>query len=84
VTVTFGSVAGTHARIEVGNDNSGTAPNGATTLGHTSNAAGPVTFTGHPVTGRYVFIWFTKLAPQRNQAGHFQADVFNVVVKGSS
>ena len=84
VTVTFGPAAGTHARIEVGNDNSGTAPNGATTLGRTTNAAGPVTFTGHAVTGRYVFIWFTKLAPQQGSAGHYQADVFNVVVKGPS
>jgi len=84
VTVTFGSVPGAHVRIEVGNDNTGTSPNGAATLGHTTNAVRTMTFTGHPVTGRFVFIWFTKLAPQRGAAGHFQADVFNVVVKGSS
>ena len=84
VAVTFGSVPGAHVRIEVGNNNSGTSPAGATTLGHTTNATGPVTFTGHPVTGQFVFIWFTKLASQQGSPGHFQADVFNVVVKGSS
>jgi len=84
VTVTFGSVPGAHARIEVGNNNTGTSPNGATTLDHTTNAFRTITFTGHPVTGRFVFIWFTKLAPQQGSPGHYQADVFNVVVKGPS
>ncbi len=84
VAVTFGTVPGTHVRVEVGNNNSGTSPTGATTLGHTANATGTVPFTGHPVRGRFVFIWFTKLAPQQGSPGQFQADVFNVVVKGSS
>jgi eukaryotic-like serine/threonine-protein kinase len=84
VAVTFGSVPGAHVRVEVGNNNSGTSPAGATTLDHTSNAFSTVTFTGHPVKGQFVFIWFTKLAPQQGSPGHFQADVFNVVVKGSS
>ena len=84
VTVTFGSVPGAHVRVEVGNNNSGTSPAGATTLDHTANAVGTVTFTGHPVKGQFVFVWFTRLAPQQGSPGHFQADVFNVVVKGSS
>jgi hypothetical protein len=85
VTVTFGSVPGAHARIEVGNNDTGTSPTGATTLGHTNNATGTLTFTASsPVTGQFVFIWFTKLAPQQGSAGHFQAEVFNVVAKGSS
>jgi hypothetical protein len=85
VTVTFGPVPGAHARIEVGNNNTGAAPTGATTLGHTNNATGTVAFTASSsVTGQFVFIWFTKLAPQQGSAGHFQAEVYNVVVKGSS
>ena len=85
VTVTFGQVPGTHVRVEVGSSASGTAPAGATTLGHSGNATGTVTFTGHhPATGQFVFIWFTKLAPQQGSSGHYQADVFNVVVRGSS
>jgi len=85
VTVTFGTMAGAHARVEVGNSAAGDGPAGFTTLARTADAAGPYTFTGkHPVTGRYVLIWFTKLAPQAGASGHYQADVFNVVVKGTS
>ena len=85
VTVTFGSVPGSHVRIEVGNNASGTSPSGATTLGRSGDAVGTLKFTADsPVTGRYVFIWFTKLAPQQGQSGHYQADVFNVAVRGSS
>ena len=88
VTVIFGTMPGTHVRIEVGNSASGTGdtpPPGFTTLGHSSNAAGAVTFTGHRTeSGQFILIWFTRLAQQPGQSGHFQADVFNVVVKGSS
>jgi len=88
VTVIFGTMPGTHVRIEVGNSASGTGDNpppGFTTLGHSSNAAGAVTFTGHRTeSGQFILIWFTRLAQQPGQSGHFQADVFNVVVKGSS
>ena len=85
VTVAFGHVPGSHVRIEVGSNDSGATPAGATTLGRSGNAAGTITFTGHhPATGQFVFIWFTKLAPQQGTAGHYQADVFNVTVRGSS
>jgi hypothetical protein len=88
VTVTFGNVPGTHVRIEVGDNAAGTGltpPTGFTTLGRSTNATGQVTFTGHgTLSGEFVLIWFTKLAPQSGQAGHYQADVFNVVVRGSS
>jgi hypothetical protein len=88
VTVTFGNMPGTHVRVEVGNSGTGTGlapPPGFTTLGKSSNAAGPVTFTGHSTaSGRFILIWFTKLASQSGQTGHYQADVFNVVVRGSS
>jgi len=88
VTVTFGNVPGTHVRIAVGNNPAGAGsapPPGFTTLGRSANAAGQVTFTEHRTTsGEFVLIWFTKLAPQADQSGHYQADVFNVVVRGSS
>jgi hypothetical protein len=88
VTVTFGNVPGTHVRIEVGNTGTGTGravPPGFTTLDRSGNAAGAVTFTGHgSVPGRFILIWFTKLAPQSGSPGHYQADVFNVAVRGSS
>jgi len=81
-------VPGTHVRVEVGNAGTGTAtapPPGFTTVGKSGNAVGSVTFTGHGTTsGEFVLIWFTKLAPQAGQSGHYQADVFDVVVRGSS
>jgi hypothetical protein len=84
VTVQFGTVPGAHVRIEVGNNDTGTVPAGATTLGHSGNAVNTIKFSGQSaVSGQFVFIWFTKLAPQQGQSGHFQADVFNVVVRGS-
>src|SRR5579859_780023 len=88
VAVTFGNVPGTHVRIEVGNTGTGTGkapPPGFTTLDRSSNAAGTVTFTGHrPISGEFILIWFTKLAPQSGSSGQYRADVFNVVVRGSS
>ena len=88
VTVTFGNMPGTHVRIEVGNAGTGTGttpPPGFTTLNKSSNAVNQVTFTGHAaVSGRFILLWFTKLAQQSGQSGQYRADVFNVVVRGSS
>jgi hypothetical protein len=88
VTVTFGNMPGTHVRVEVGNTGTGTGkapPQGFTLLNKSSNAVGQVTFTGHSTaSGQFILIWFTKLAQQSGQSGHYQADVFNVVVRGSS
>ncbi len=88
VTVTFGNMPGTHVRVEVGNTGTGTGetpPPGFSLLNKSSNAVNQVTFTGHSAfSGQFILIWFTKLAQQSGQSGHFQADVFNVVVRGSS
>ena len=88
VTVTFGNMPGSHVRVEVGNTAAGTGlapPPGFTTLGKSGNAVRQVTFTGHSTaSGRFILIWFTKLASQSGQTGQYQADVFNVVVRGSS
>ncbi len=88
VTVTFGNIPGSHVRVEVGNTAAGTGlapPPGFTTLGKSGNAVRQVTFTGHSTaSGRFILIWFTKLASQSGQTGQYQADVFNVVVRGSS
>lgn len=88
VTVTFGDSPGTHVRVEVGNAGTGDGkapPPGFTVLGKSGNAVRSISFTGHgAVSGQFILIWFTKLAPQPGQTGHYQADVFNVVVRGSS
>jgi hypothetical protein len=83
VTVTFGRVPGAHARVEVGSTGTGPVPAGFTTLARTSNASGTVGFTGRrAAAGRYVLIWFTKLAPEPGPAGWYQAGIVNVVVHG--
>ena len=88
VTVTFGSVPGTHVRVMVGDTATGSGlkpPPGFTTLDKSTNAVNQVTFTGHSAaSGRYILIWFTKLAQQSGQPGQYQADVYSVVVRGSS
>ncbi len=59
--------------------------NSLPTVAQQSNAAGgtvtfPVTSTA---SGRYVLIWFTQLPPMAGHSGKFQADIFNIVVKGT-
>jgi hypothetical protein len=45
---------------------------------------GTVTFpVTSSATGRYVLIWFTKLPPMAGQPDKYQADIFNIVVKGT-
>jgi hypothetical protein len=53
-----------------------------TTVATADGVGGTYTFrTASPVQGRYVLIWFTKLPPAAQ--GGFQAQVFNVVIRGS-
>jgi hypothetical protein len=57
--------------------------NSMPTVAQQAGVSGTVTF---PVTskasGRYVLIWFTKLPPMAGQANKYQADIYNIVVKG--
>jgi hypothetical protein len=85
VTVTFGAAPGANVRIEVGNSNARAASTLAsfTTVARGSNLGGTHTFTAHgAATGRYVLIWFTKLPS--NSSHQYEAEVFNVIVRGSS
>jgi serine/threonine protein kinase len=42
------------------------------------------TFTlKHPAAGRYVVIWITRLPPKPGNANRYQANVYNVVVRGT-
>jgi len=97
VEVTFGPLPGADVQIKIGNpspplpgpDNaSGAAADAAsmTTVAQKTDVAGAVTFTvSSKASGRYVLIWFTKLPPMTgHNPNKFQADIFNVVVKGSS
>jgi serine/threonine protein kinase len=94
VTITFGSIPGADVQIKIGNPAQPVPPqndpsaaqataDSMTTVAQQNDVGDTVTF---PVTssasGRYVLIWFTKLPPMANQPNKYQADVYNVVVKG--
>jgi putative peptide zinc metalloprotease protein len=84
VTITFGAAPGADVAIEVGNDDT-RAPSTLstfTTVARADGIGGTYTFTtSSPAAGRYVLIWFTKLPPAG--PGRFQAEIFNIVVRGS-
>ncbi len=87
VTVTFGPIPGADVRIEVGNSDT-RAPatlQTFTTVARGNNLSGPVPFTAHGhAKGRFVLIWFTKLPPKTSgSTNRFEAEIFNVVVRGS-
>lgn len=95
VQVTFGSTAGADVEIKIGNSNAqgpdGTHAQGQATaaamqtVASKTNVGGTVTFTTTSnAAGRYVLIWFTKLPPWTGHPGLYQAQIYNVVVKGSS
>jgi len=94
VTIKFGSIPGADVQIKIGNPAQPVPPqnepsvaqataSSMTTVARQDDVSGTVTF---PVTssasGRYVLIWFTKLPPMGSQPDRYQADIFNVVVKG--
>jgi hypothetical protein len=84
VTVTFGPTAGADVAIKVGNNNAVSPANEATftTVAAAQDVGGSYTFKAtSSAKGRYVLIWFTKLPPMGS--GKFEAEVFNVVVRGS-
>jgi NedA-like, galactose-binding domain len=85
VVVQFGAGCCADAEIEIGNDNtpvpaalstftevaSSMSAHGSTTFDVTSNA-----------TGRYVLIWITRLPPLAGSANEYEAQIYNVVVRG--
>jgi serine/threonine protein kinase len=95
VTVTFGSIAGGGVEIRIGTPSGPVPPpdessadlayaNQFTTVAQQSDVAGTVTFpVSSPASGQYVLIWFTKLPPMAGASNRYQAEIYNVVVKGS-
>jgi len=87
VTVTFGAASGAIAELRVGNSDVRSAANleSMTPVAGPSHVAGSYTFTiKHPVSGRYLVIWFTKLPPLAGQPGKFEAQIFKVVITGTT
>jgi hypothetical protein len=84
VTITFGPTPGADVSLEVG-DNSAVAASTLptfTTVASAQNVGGSYTFkVSSSAKKRYVLIWFTKLPPLGS--GKFEAEIFNIVVRGS-
>ncbi len=87
IEVLFGPTAGADVQIEVGNDNtlSPGALSAFTTVARGADIPGG-NYTFHAsgtATGRYVLIWFTKLPPQPQSPRNFEAEIFNITVRGA-
>jgi len=87
VTVTFGTAPGAIAQLKVGDSDVRSKANleSMTTVAGPRTVVGTYTFTvKHPVSGRYLVIWFTKLPPLTGQSGKYEAQIFKVVVTGTT
>ena len=85
VQVLFGSSVGANVQIKV--SPSQVSPKAAESVPTAAQGMGlgnSHTFTlKHPATGRYVVIWITRLPPMPGGGNRFQAEIYNVVVRGT-
>ena len=87
VTVTFGQAAGAVAQLKVGSSDLVSRANlhSMKTVAGPSSVSGTYTFNvQHPVSGQYLVIWFTKLPPLAGQSGKFEAQIFKVLITGTT
>lgn len=86
VTVTFNSEPGANVKLLVGNSAARSRQNlqSMTTVASAQSPTGTFTFRiqGKP-TGRYLVIWFTRLPPRPGHKGQYEAQIFNVAVRGT-
>jgi hypothetical protein len=82
IQVTFGTAQGADVQILEGNSDARTKANLYSMMPPVASGqsvSGTYTFiVQHPVSARYLVIWFTKLPPVGG--GHFEAQIFNVVI----
>ena len=85
VKVQFGTTGASSVRIGIGNSDDPTSDSGFTTVASSSAAQGTTKFNvSSSAMGRYVMIWYTKLPPLAGSSDQYEAQVYNVVVRGSS
>jgi serine/threonine protein kinase len=87
VTVTFNSEQGAQVELKVGNSKARSKQNldSMTTVASADNPTGAYTFhITSQATGRYLVVWFTRLPPRPGSAGQYEAQVFNVTIRGTS
>ncbi|HEY2238635.1 MAG TPA: protein kinase family protein [Streptosporangiaceae bacterium] len=85
VKVQFGNTGASSVRIGIGNADNPASYSGFTTVASSTTAQGTTTFkVNSSAQGQYVMIWYTKLPPLAGSSDRFEAQVYNVVVRGSS
>ena len=87
VVVQFGASCCADVEIEIGNNNTPVPATLSTftEVASSASAHGSTTFdvTG-TASGRYVLIWIIRLPPREGYPGEFQAQIYNVVVRGTA
>jgi hypothetical protein len=87
VEVQFGPNVGANVQLKVGNSATAPSPtNGHSlpTVAQATDVGNTYTFTlKHPATGQYVMIWISKLPPKIGSGNEYQAEIYNVVVRGT-
>jgi hypothetical protein len=85
VVVRFGASCCADVEIEIGNDNDPVpaALSTFTEVASSTSAHGSTTFTAASgASGRYVLIWITRLPPLAGSPDEYEAQVYNVAVRG--
>ena len=85
VAVEFGASCCADVEIELGNDNNPVpgALSTFTEVASSTSAHGSTTFNvSSSATGRYVLIWITRLPPLAGSTIQYEAQIYNVVVRG--
>lgn len=86
VTVTFNTEPGANVELLVGDSGTRSKANlhSMTSIASATSPTGTYTFhITSRATGQYLVIWYTTLPPVQHGGGKFQAEVFNVVVRGT-
>ena len=86
VTVTFNSQPGASVKLLVGNSDARSKQNldSMKPVASASSPTGAFTFKiKATAVGRYLVVWFTKLPPMPGGGGKYQAQIFNVTVRGT-
>jgi hypothetical protein len=88
VNVQFGTTCCTHADIELGSSATASQANlnSFTTVASSTAAQGNTSFaiSNTKATGQYVLIWITYLPPLAGQTNQYQAQIYDVTVRGTS
>jgi hypothetical protein len=81
-TVLLGSTPGANVQLRIGDSMNSLGDLGVAATA--DNVSGQVNLRpAAPYRGRYVLIWFTRLPPEGDGRGVFQAEIYDVAVHGS-